>query len=231
MNEMIAHNSIEVRSRISEICQKHGRKDDDITIVAVTKGFPAMTIREAVENGFMHIGENRIQEAEPKIIGLGPIAVFHLVGHLQSNKSKKAVQLFDVIQSVDSLHLAEELNRQAQTAGRKIECFVQVNSSGEAQKFGVAPAQCLDLLEKASKLSQIKLGGLMTVGPLTDEEKAIRSSFAQCRVLFQAGQKIAGQEFKHLSMGMSDDYHLAIAEGATMIRLGAAIFGPRPPIL
>ncbi len=216
-----------VLTRIADTCEKYGRKPEEITIVAVTKEFPLMTIRRAVEIGLKHIGENRIQEAESKIAELGPIAAFHMLGHLQSNKSRKAVQLFDVIQSVDSLNLAEDIDRHARIAGRKIECFIQVNCSGESQKFGVSPDQCLDLVEKTSKLSQIKLGGLMTIGSLSDNEKAIRASFAQCRELFGVGRKIAGPEFKHLSMGMSDDYHLAIAEGATMIRLGAAIFGPR----
>lgn len=228
MEDIIARNAFKVRRRIAEICEQYGRNVGDITIVAVTKGFPAVTIRNAVVLGFGDIGENRIQEAEPKIAELGPIATFHMLGHLQSNKSRKAVQLFNVIQSVDSLNLAEEINRHARTAGRKIECFIQANCSGESQKSGVSPDQCLDLVEKTSKLSQIKLGGLMTIGPLSDNEKAIRASFAQCRELFDSSRKIAGLEFKHLSMGMSDDYHLAIAEGSTMIRLGAAIFGPRP---
>jgi pyridoxal phosphate enzyme (YggS family) len=228
MNELISHNAGIVRAGIADACQKCGRKVEDITIVAITKGFPATTIRNAVENGFKHIGENRVQDAEPKITELGHIATFHMVGHLQSNKAKKAVQLFDVIQSVDSFGLAEEINRHAQAANRKIECYIQVNCSGEVQKSGVSPDDCLELVKKTSKLTHIKLTGLMTIGPLTDDEKAIRAAFAKCRELFQAGQKIIGAQFEHLSMGMSDDYHLAIAEGSTMIRLGTALFGPRP---
>jgi hypothetical protein len=228
MNDLITHNAIAVRSRIAEICKKYGRKVDEITIVAVTKGFPAMTIRRAVENGFKHIGENRVQDAEPKIAELGPIATYHMVGHLQSNKARRAVQLFDVIQSVDSLGLAEAINKHALAANRAIECYIQVNCSDEIQKSGVSPDDCLELVKKTSKLSHTKLTGLMTIGPLTEDERAIRSSFAQCRELFRAGQKIAGAQFERLSMGMSDDYHLAIAEGSTMIRLGTAIFGRRP---
>ena len=228
MEDLIARNASAVRERIAEICEKYSRKAGDITIVAVTKGFPAMTIRRAVENAFKHIGENRIQDAEPKIAELGHIATYHMVGHLQSNKAKKAVQLFDVIQSVDSLTLAEEINKHARTANRRIECYIQVNCSGEVQKSGVSPDNCLELAKKTSSFSHTKLTGLMTIGPLTEDEKVIRTSFAQCRELFQEGQKIVGPELEHLSMGMSDDYHLAIAEGSTMIRLGTAIFGPRP---
>jgi pyridoxal phosphate enzyme (YggS family) len=228
MNDLIARNTIAVRARVAEICEKFGRKVDDITIMAVTKGSPAMTIRKAVENGFKHIGENRIQDAESKISELGHIAVYHMVGHLQSNKAGKAVEFFDVIQSVDSLKLAREINKCAGAYKRIIQCFVQVNSSGEEQKFGVTPNECMPLIKEIQTLSNIKLTGLMTIGPLTEDEKAIRSSFSKCRELFHEGQKIAGAEFEHLSMGMSDDYHLAIAEGSTMVRLGTAIFGPRP---
>ncbi len=178
--------------------------------------------------GFNHIGENRVQDAEPKFNELGHIATYHLVGHLQSNKAKKAVPLFDVIQSVDSLALAEEINKHAQAAGRKIECYIQVNSSGEAQKSGVSPDEYLELVNKVVNLSHVKLTGLMTIGPLTQDDKAIRAAFSRCRKLFEQGQEISGSEFEHLSMGMSDDYQLAIAEGSTMIRLGTALFGPRP---
>ncbi len=229
MNDLIARNAITVRGRITEICGKYGRRVEEIAIVAVTKGFPATTIRSAVENGFNQIGENRVQDAEPKITELGHIATYHLVGHLQSNKAKKAVQLFDVIQSVDSINLAEEIYKYAKVVNRKIECYVQVNCSGEVQKSGVSPDSCLELVKKVNMLSHIKLTGLMTIGPLTEDQKAIRTAFAKCRELFQEGQKMVGPEFEHLSMGMSDDYHLAIAEGSTMIRLGTAIFGSRPP--
>ncbi len=228
MNDLISHNAIAVRARIAESCEKCDRQPDEITIVAVTKGFPAMTIRKAVENGFHQIGESRIQDAEPKITELGHIATYHMIGHLQSNKAKKTVQLFDVIQSVDSLGLAEEINKHALAANRKIECYIQVNCSGEVQKSGVYPDNCLELVKKTSKLYHIKLTGLMTIGPLTEDEQAISTAYAKCRELFQEGQKIVGPQFGHLSMGMSDDYHLAIAEGSTMIRLGTALFGPRP---
>ena len=228
MKDILAKNSTFVRGRISEVCDEHNRDVDDISIVAVTKSFPASLISTAVAAGFLEIGESRVQEAESKIGELGRIACYHLIGHLQTNKAKKAVQLFDVIQSVDSLKLALEINKAAGSEERKIECYIQLNSSGEDQKFGVASGDCLELIKKTSELKNIKLTGLMTIGPFTDSEKAIRSAFSRCRELFYKGQDICGSNFEHLSMGMSDDYPLAIAEGSTTIRLGSALFGPRP---
>lgn len=228
MKDVIARNAVEVYGRIAEVCQRYGRKIDEIQIVAVSKGFPSLAIKTAVAAGFNQIGENRIQDAEPKIVELGHVATWHMIGHLQSNKAKKAVQLFDVIQSIDSLSLAEEVNRFAAAENRTVECFVQVNSSGEKQKSGVPPDQCQDLIQDILKLPNIKLTGLMTIGPLSEDEKTIRAAFQMCHGLFEMGAKLVGLQFKHLSMGMSDDFPLAIAEGSTMIRLGTAIFGPRP---
>jgi len=228
MKNLIARNAVNVQGHIAEVCEEYGRKVDEITIVVITKGFPSLAIRNAVAAGFHDVGENRVQDAEPKIIELGRIATYHMVGHLQSNKAKKAVQLFDVIQSVDSLNLAKEINKYALEVNRKTECFVQVNSSGEVKKFGVAPDECINLIQEIQSLSNIKLTGLMTIGPLTKDEKVIRAAFTKCRELFKTGAAHLGSEFKHLSMGMSDDFQLAIAEGSTMIRLGTAIFGPRP---
>ena len=228
MENTITQNAVTVRGRIAEICEQCGRKIDEILIVAVTKGFPSSAIKEAVAAGFHEIGENHVQEAEPKITELGPIARYHMVGHLQSNKTKKAVKLFDVIQSVDSLDLAEEIDRHGHALGKRIECYVQVNASGERQKSGVAPSETIELIKKIKTLSNIKLTGLMTIGPLTEDEHTIHSSFRTCRELFNKGAALLGADVEHLSMGMSDDYHLAIAEGSTMIRLGTAIFGRRP---
>ncbi|MBI5265963.1 MAG: YggS family pyridoxal phosphate-dependent enzyme [candidate division Zixibacteria bacterium] len=150
-----------------------------------------------------------------------------MVGHLQTNKVKKAVELFDVIQSIDSLRLAHEVSRRAGDLERKIECLIEVNSSGEMQKSGADPADALDLIKAVRDMQNIKLAGLMTVGPLTDSEAAIRRAFVLCRGLFKKGQDIVGEQFDTLSMGMSDDFELAVAEGSTMVRIGTAIFGPR----
>jgi pyridoxal phosphate enzyme (YggS family) len=227
MKEIISANLMELRGRIAEACELYDRDANDITIVAVAKKHSTRVVQTAVAAGLRDIGESRIQEAEPKILEVGPIARFHMVGHLQSNKVKTAVSLFDVIQSVDSLKLAEEINHRAAEVDRTIECYIQVNSSGEDTKYGVAPEATLELIGKVKDLPFVRLGGLMTIGPLSDDEDRIRSAFRLCRELFKQGREIAGADFTDLSMGMSDDFGLAIAEGTTMIRVGTAIFGPR----
>ncbi len=227
MKDMIGQNIQQVYGRIAEACGEYDRDADDITVVAVTKNHPTMVIQTAVAAGLHDIGESRIQEAEPKIREAGPIARYHLVGHLQSNKVKKAVELFDVIQSVDSLKLAEEINRQAGAIERRIECLIEVNCSGESQKFGVSPDDCLGLVRTVADMDNIELIGLMTIGPYVDDEEQIRRAFAKCNQLFKRGRDIVGDRFDTLSMGMSDDFPLAIAEGSTMIRIGSSLFGPR----
>lgn len=219
---------MELRGRIAEACEEYERDADDIAVVAVSKRHSVQAIKIAVSSGVIEIGESRVQEAETKIRELGHIARYHLVGHLQTNKAKKAVELFDVIQSIDSFKLAEEINRLAQEAERTLEGLIQVNCSGEASKHGVSPDQAADLIRQASKLEGLKITGLMTIGPLTDDEEAIRAAYATCRELYNEGQDIVGDDFDILSMGMSDDFPLAIAEGSNMIRIGTGIFGPRP---
>ena len=227
MKDIISRNLMELRGRIAEACDQYDRDADDITIVAVTKNHPTTVIKTAVAAGIHEIGENRVQEAEQKIKEVGAIARFHMVGHLQTNKAKKAVLLFDVIQSIDSFKLAWEINRQAGLVNRTIECYIEVNSSGESQKFGVAPPECLDLVRKVDALDNIKLAGLMTIAPLTNNEETARHAFRLCHELFDQASEIVGDDFDTLSMGMSGDFPLAIAEGATMIRIGTALFGLR----
>ncbi|HUV29591.1 MAG TPA: YggS family pyridoxal phosphate-dependent enzyme [Acidobacteriota bacterium] len=229
MKETILQNLTELHGQIADACEAYDRDMDDITIVAVTKTHPPGIIRTVVACGIHNIGESRLQEAEPKIQEVGPIARFHLVGHLQTNKVKKAVDLFDVIQSVDSPRLAAEINRRAAEADRVIECYVQVNTSGEEQKSGVEPDDALGLLEQILPLPNVNVSGLMTVGPLTDDEARIGAAFARCRKLFEKGRSLAGDQFDVLSMGMTGDFPIAIREGSTMIRIGTGIFGPRPP--
>jgi len=227
VKEIFTHNVAQVHGQIAEACERYDRDTDDITIVAVTKRQPTIMINMAVAAGLHNIGESRVQEADEKISELGQIARFHMIGHLQTNKVKKAVQLFDVIQSVDSLKLAEEIDRQAGQAELNIECLIEVNCSGENQKFGVLPNDCLDMVKRMKLLSNITLTGLMTVGPYTDDEETIRAAFREGNNLFKYGRDIVGDQFDTLSMGMSGDFPLAIAEGATMIRLGTSLFGPR----
>lgn len=220
---------MELNGLIAEACDTYDRDADDITIVAVTKQFPSAMINVAVASGIHNIGESRIQEAEPKIMEIGQIARYHMIGHLQSNKVKKAVELFDVIQSVDSLKLAEEINKRAGDINRTIECLLEVNATGEEAKFGVLPADIPELINRVNDMPHIHLIGLMGMGPLTEDEAEIRDVFKRCFELYKAGQELLGDDFDTLSMGMSGDFPLAIAEGATMIRVGSALFGPRPP--
>jgi pyridoxal phosphate enzyme (YggS family) len=228
MKREIRTNLIELRGRILEACEEYDRDADDISILAVTKKFPASIIQTAVATGLQDIGESRVQEAERKIKELGSIARYHLIGHLQSNKAKKAVALFDVIQSVDSLKLAEEISRRAGEIERTIECLIQVNVSGEESKFGATPEEAPNLIDRVNDLPHIELIGLMAMGPLTDDEEAIRAAFRRGNEIFKRGQDRVGDQFDTLSMGMTDDFPLAIAEGSTMIRVGTALFGPRP---
>lgn len=227
MKHTIADNLRELRGQIAEACEEFDRDADEITIVAVTKTFPSDIIKKSVAVGLYDIGESKIQEAETKINEVGHIARYHLIGHLQSNKIKKAVQLFDVIQSVDSFELAKEISRRAGELDRVMECYIEVNSSGEAQKYGIAPDRTIDLVKQVIELPHIKLSGLMTVGPLTDDPDTVREAFRMVHELFHQAQESAGEQFDVLSMGMSGDFPLAIAEGSTMIRIGTGIFGPR----
>lgn len=218
---------MDLRGRIAEACEEYDRDTDDITVVAITKTHSAAAIQTAVSSGILEIGESRIQEAETKLTEVGRIARFHLVGHLQSNKVKKAVELFDVIQSVDSLKLAELISKEATAVGRTIDVLVEVNCSGEENKYGVQPDECLDLLKEVNHLDNVILCGLMTIGPNTDDKEKVRAAFARCRELFREGHELFGDDFDTLSMGMSGDFELAIAEGSTMIRVGSILFGPR----
>lgn len=228
MKQQISENLIHLRGQIAEACEEYDKDADDITVVAVSKKFPAAAIRRVVAAGIHNIGESRIQEAEPKINEVGKIARFHMVGHLQTNKVKTAVEIFDVIQSVDSMKLAEEIDRRAGEINRRIECYLEVNCSGEEQKYGFAPGETLDMVRQIGQLPNINLTGLMTVGPLTEDKDKVRDAFRQCAELYKQGREIIGPDFDTLSMGMSDDFRLAIAEGSTMLRLGTLIFGPRP---
>jgi pyridoxal phosphate enzyme (YggS family) len=227
MKEAISENIRNLYGRIAQACEEHDRDADDITVVAVTKTHPAAVIRTVVAHGIRDIGESRVQEAEPKIREVGPLARFHMVGHLQTNKVKTAVQLFNVIQSVDSLKLAQEIDRHAGWAGRTMECLIEVNCSGEQQKFGVAVQDCENLVREVMRLPHIELAGLMTIGPLTDDGEKIREAFRGCRRLFERLKPLAPDRFDTLSMGMTDDFTLAIAEGSTMVRIGTALFGAR----
>ena len=218
-----------VRGRIAAACSRAGRDPATVVLVAVTKGFPADAIREAMAQGITDFGENRVQEAEAKILAVSPRPRWHLVGHLQTNKARRALQLFDVVQSVDSAHLADELGKRAQQAGRVLPCLVEVNTSGEATKFGVEPERALELLERCRALPALRVQGLMTIGPLGGGSEGARAAFRALRTLRDraAGDGLLA-EGADLSMGMSEDFEIGIEEGATLVRVGTALFGPRP---
>ena len=228
MFENVKDNIRKVKERINSAALRADRNVEEITLVAVSKRFPNEAIEAAVKFGITDIGESRIQESEPKIGELGNIARWHLIGHLQTNKAKKAVQLFDLIQSLDSIKLAAELNQYAASIDKKMDCLLEINSSGEKTKFGIQPSETLSEIDKIMQLKNIILRGLMTIGPLSSENKIVRRAFAETRELFYKCRDIASDSFTILSMGMSSDFEMAIEEGSNMIRVGTAIFGQRP---
>ncbi len=223
----IQENIAVIKERINAACQRCGRDPSSIIIVAVTKTVPVDKILEARGYGITIIGENRIQEAWNKYQKLGKTDLhWHMVGHLQTNKVKRALEFMEVIQSVDSLHLAIAVNQAAMKMNKIQPVFLQVNTSGEASKFGIPPAQAGELARQISTMDHLQLKGLMTIGALTSDIQRIRACFKTLRKLKES-LVAHGLSIQHLSMGMSDDFEIAIEEGATMLRIGRAIFGER----
>jgi pyridoxal phosphate enzyme (YggS family) len=234
----IAENIVEIQARIARAAEKSGRGVETIRLVAVSKTQPVELIREALAAGIREIGENYVQEAERKWAELGGIpAARHLLGHLQRNKAGKAAALFDMVQSLDSNELARALGRRADSLGRSMDVLIEVNISGEESKTGVPPERALELAGEVIGLSGLRLCGLMGIGPVprtppagpgaaleTADEAAIRDSF---RLLARLFERLPPECRQVLSMGMTGDYELAIAEGSTMVRVGTGIFGPR----
>lgn len=213
--------------RIEKAASGVGRSSGEITLVAVSKGVEVEKIRKAIDAGIKIIGENRLQEARAKHQELkGEGIEWHLVGHLQRNKAKKAISLFDLIQSGDRIELLEEINRHSQNLGKAQRILLQVNTSQDLSKGGFRPGQIRDLLGQIPQFSHLQIEGLMCIGPLTDDEGRIRNSFRILKELFEEikQQGIEGFKMRYLSMGMSQDFELAIEEGSNMIRIGRAIF-------
>lgn len=221
-----------IMQRIAAACEAAGRDPREVTLIGVTKTVALADIVAASQSGLQRFGENRVQEAASKITAArasGLPAEWHLIGHLQTNKAREAVALFDMIQSVDSARLAEVLQRHAENVPRRLEVLLQVNTSAETTKSGVAPAEAAKLAVEIAACPNLHLTGLMTIGALTDDTGVIRRCFQTLRGLFQeiAALQLPNTNLHHLSMGMTDDFELAIAEGATMVRIGRALFGER----
>ncbi len=220
-----------VRERIRQACERAGRSDADaITIVAVTKGQPVEALYAAREAGLGVIGENRVQEARAKWVAASDLGLtWHLVGHLQRNKVRQALQMFSLIQSVDSLRLAETIERKAAKAGRTFPVLVQVKASQEASKQGFAVGEALGPIRRICELEHVRVAGLMTMAPFTDDRALLRRTFRLTRTLFERCRDgLDNFEGRHLSMGMTNDFEIAVEEGSNMVRLGTVLFGERP---
>jgi pyridoxal phosphate enzyme (YggS family) len=208
-----------------------GRPPDSVTVVAVSKTMTARTISAAARAGLNDFGENRIQEAQNKIrdVTHAQMLRWHFVGHLQTNKAKDAVALFDLIQSVDRLELAEILDQRARAIDKRQDILIQVNTTAEPQKSGCRPDQADHLIRRVAELPNLRVMGLMTIGPFTSDETAIARSFTTLRRTFERAVTIdlRGGSMRYCSMGMTDDWPIALAEGANMLRIGRAIFGER----
>lgn len=229
-SERLARALPDVRRGIAEACARAGRDDADaIVLVAVTKGHPPEAVRAAHSHGLGVVGENRVQEGEAKRASLGDVPVeWHLVGHLQRNKVKRALCAFEVVQSVDSVRLGEEIDREAAKADRRMDVLVEVNASGEASKYGLPVDDALPVIAHVARLDRLRVLGLMTMAPWTADEEVLRAVFRRTRECFErCRDEVPGFEARHLSMGMSNDYPIAVEEGATMVRIGTALFGER----
>ena len=218
----IAENVDEVLERIAAACARSGRHDGDVTLIAVTKGHDVGAIEQAREAGLRDFGENRVQEAAPKIAALRERGIplrWHLIGHLQRNKIAAAIDLFDILHTVDSERLAEAIDTRA---SQRVPALVEVNVAGEATKHGVPPAAAAEFAERLLRYANLDVRGLMTVAPQVDDPEDARAVFRELRRMRD------DLGFSELSMGMTGDFEVAIEEGATLVRVGRAVFGSRP---
>ena len=223
----LAVNLETIRLRIKAACDRSDREPNSLTLLAVTKTQPPETVSAAAGLGLLVFGENKVQEAKAKIPLCPGKLRWHFIGHLQSNKCRDAVQLFQMIQSVDSLSLAQEINKRADEAAKTMPILLEVNLAGEASKFGYSPKALLAELKEINALPRIEVHGLMTVPPWSPDAESSRLHFRRLRELKAECEQALGAPLPHLSMGMSGDFEVAIEEGATMIRIGTALFGPR----
>jgi PLP dependent protein len=223
----LAENLENIQQRIRLACERAGRDPASVTLLAVAKSQPPEAVAAAAQLGLNLFGENKMQEARAKIPLCPGRLRWHFIGHLQSNKCRDAVELFEMIQSVDSLPLAMEIAKRAGQAGKTMPILLEVNMAGETSKFGYAPEKLLAELESINALPKIEIHGLMAVPPWSSEPGKSRPHFQRLREIKERCEQILGAPLPHLSMGMSGDFEVAIEEGATMVRIGTALFGPR----
>ncbi len=227
----LKENIARVQERIAAACRRSGRRPEDVKLIAVSKTVPPDRIREAFESGLHDFGENRVQEARDKRPALSDLnATWHLVGHLQSNKARLARELFHWVQSVDSVRVATKLGEAAVCSGERLPVLIQVNLGVEPTKSGAREGEVLDLARQVSRIETLELRGLMILPPFFEDPEQARPSFHRLRELAEAigSENLPNASLTELSMGMSHDFEVAIEEGATMVRLGTAIFGQRP---
>jgi PLP dependent protein len=222
-----ADNLNSIQQRIRAACDRAGRAPESVTLLAVSKTHPPETIREAAACGQLLFGENKIQEAKAKIPLCPGKCRWHFIGHLQSNKVRDAVELFQMIQGVDSLALAREISKRCGQAARTMPLLLEVNVAGEASKFGYQPEALLAELSELNALPKIEVHGLMAIPPYTTDPEKARPYFRRLRELKERAEAVLGAPLPQLSMGMSGDFEVAIEEGATMVRVGTALFGER----
>lgn len=217
-----------IRAKIQAACERAGRDPDDVRLLAVSKGQPAAAIIEAAGCGQVVFAESKVQEAKVKIPQCPGHLRWQMIGHLQTNKCRDAVALFEMIQSVDSLKLAAEINNRCEQAAKDMPILLEVNVAGESSKFGYTPERVLAELEELNALPRIAIHGLMTIAPYTTHPDRARPFFRTLRELKERCEDRLGAPLPELSMGMSGDFEVAIEEGATMVRVGTALFGDRP---
>lgn len=218
-----------INQRIVAACERADRAPASVSLLAVTKTHPPQAVQEAMQLGLTLFGENKVQEAKAKVPLCPGRARWHMIGHLQTNKCRDAVELFEMIQSVDSLHLAEEINKRADQAAKHMPILLEVNIVGEASKFGYKPEQLLSEIAQLNQLPRLQIHGLMTIPPWTPVVEKVRPVFQRLRELKERCEQVLGAPLPHLSMGMSGDFEVAIEEGATIVRIGTALFGERRP--
>lgn len=228
----VKENLLSVRGRIEKSAASIGRDPSGIKLIGAVKNVPLELVVQALEAGLGDIGENKVQEAKARqeeIKARFPDVTWHMIGHLQRNKVRQALGIFDIIQSVDSERLAREISERARGTGRRVRVLIEVNTSAEAAKYGIPVDLTIELLKNASNFGNINVEGLMTIAPLADDPEKARPYFVKLRELSEEIKKLNLQnvEMKYLSMGMTDDFEVAIQEGSNMVRIGRAIFGER----